>query len=333
MSYFFKIKILVYTLVTLIINYSYCMVENVKSKNVFSLTKIWDSKEVPEGDGATVRRAIGISSSEDMDPFLMMDHFNVKLPGGFPDHPHRGFETVTYMLQGKFYHEDFKGHKGEIGPGDVQWMTAGKGIMHSEIPASYTEYSNGIQLWINLNSKNKLCEPKYQEFTSDKIPKVDVENSKSSYIKVISGEYNGITGPVMSITSVHYYDIYLDKNDSIKIKVDKGKVNCFIYIHSGFEIKLLGKTVKKHQAAKVLKNSNDDEYLEITNDSKDSGLTGFVIMLGHPLEEPVSKYGPFVMNTKREIEQAFEDYQLGKNGFEGAHEWESKIKDLQNKKK
>ena len=122
-----------------------------------------------EGQGARVLRIIGNQYLKNLDPFLMLDLFKVRLPAGFPDHPHRGFETVTYMLEGSFYHEDFKGHKGKIGPGDIQWMTAGRGIVHSEIPASAEEYSLGFQLWINLKKENKMDPPAYQEFTSDKI--------------------------------------------------------------------------------------------------------------------------------------------------------------------
>ena len=116
-------------------------------------------KEQGEGDGARVNRIIGNRWIQNLDPFLMLDLFNVKLPAGFPDHPHRGFETVTYMLDGKIMHEDFKGHAGTIGPGDIQWMTAGKGVVHAEMPASFEEASVGFQLWINLNASNKFCEP------------------------------------------------------------------------------------------------------------------------------------------------------------------------------
>lgn len=119
------------------------------------------AKEQPEGVGAVVRRFIGVRQLDFLDPFLMLDLFKVALPAGFPDHPHRGFETVTYMLSGEISHEDFKGHKGVIGPGDIQWMTAGKGIVHSEIPMSFTEPAYGFQLWLNLDKKNKYCEPRY----------------------------------------------------------------------------------------------------------------------------------------------------------------------------
>lgn len=135
----------------------------------YSMSLIFKPSWVNEGKGAKVIRVIGNQYLRNLDPFLMLDYFKVRLPAGFPDHPHRGFETVTYMQQGNFHHEDFKGHKGTIGPGDLQWMTAGKGIVHSEVPASYEEDALGFQLWINLESKNKMIEPAYQEYTNDKI--------------------------------------------------------------------------------------------------------------------------------------------------------------------
>mmetsp|Transcript_37438 Transcript_37438/g.50817 ORF Transcript_37438/g.50817 Transcript_37438/m.50817 type:complete len:149 (-) Transcript_37438:599-1045(-) len=126
-----------------------------------NVTSFFTPGEQGEGDGAKVRRIIGGRNLKNLDPFLMLDLFNVTLPAGFPDHPHRGFETVTYMLSGEIAHEDFKGHKGMIGPGDIQWMTAGKGIVHAEMPASFEEASYGFQLWINLDAKNKFCQPAY----------------------------------------------------------------------------------------------------------------------------------------------------------------------------
>lgn len=301
------------------------MVDNEK----FIIKKIWKSKEVPEGDGGIVRRGIGISEGEDMDPFLLFDHAQMKLPTGFPDHPHRGFETVSYILKGTIIHEDFKGHKGKIGPGDVQWMTAGKGIVHSEMPGSFTEDSMGFQLWINLNKENKMCEPKYQEFTKEKIPKIQINNSES-YVKVISGEYNGVEGPVKSVTSVHYYDVFLNNNESSKIKVIKGKVNCFIYVYDGDAISVLGKRIKQFDCAKIIKDSDKEESLEFSVSSNQNA--SFLVMLGRPLEEPVVKYGPFVMNTEDEIVQAFEDYKSGKNGFENALKWKSKNHELKYQK-
>ena len=129
--------------------------------NLKQMTIAFEPREQGEGDGAKVRRVIGCRQLNNLDPFLMLDLFNVKLPAGFPDHPHRGFETVTYMLSGEVHHEDFTGNAGVIGPGDIQWMTAGKGIVHAEMPGSFDQSSLGFQLWINLEARNKFCEPQY----------------------------------------------------------------------------------------------------------------------------------------------------------------------------
>ena len=144
----------------------------------------------------------------------MLDLFNVKLPAGFPDHPHRGFETVTYMLSGKIMHEDFKGHRGEIGPGDIQWMTAGKGIVHAEMPSSFEEPAVGFQLWINLHAANKFCEPQYQEFLKDNIPLYkNPENGMQA--KVISGEVFGVKGPIVARTPTYFLDFIFDKAGTV----------------------------------------------------------------------------------------------------------------------
>ena len=135
--------------------------ESQSANTLKAISQTFTAAEQNEGVGARVRRFIGIQRLDTLDPFLMLDLFNVALPAGFPDHPHRGFETVTYMLSGEMSHEDFRGHKGVIGPGDIQWMTAGKGIVHSEIPMSFTEPAIGFQLWLNLDKKNKFNEPRY----------------------------------------------------------------------------------------------------------------------------------------------------------------------------
>ena len=158
---------------------------------------VFASKKYAEGDGATVNRIIGSKVMTNLDPFLMLDLFNVKLPAGFPDHPHRGFETVTYMIEGEICHEDFKGHKGTIGPGDLQWMTAGKGIVHAEMPTSFEQSSIGFQLWINLDAKNQFCVPNYQEFKSENIPKYK-DHEKT--VTVISGDVLGVSGPIVART-------------------------------------------------------------------------------------------------------------------------------------
>ena len=141
-----------------------------QTQQLKKIAQAFTAKEQGEGVGAKVRRFIGIERLDTLDPFLMLDLAKVKLPAAFPDHPHRGFETVSYTLEGNFSHEDFRGHKGTLSAGDVQWMTAGKGIVHSEIPMSFTEESRGFQLWINLDKKNKFNEPRYQEIKADQIP-------------------------------------------------------------------------------------------------------------------------------------------------------------------
>lgn len=159
----------------------------------------------------------------------MLDWFNVKLPAGFPDHPHRGFETVSYLMSGEFYHEDFKGHKGKLGPGDIQWMTAGQGIVHSEMPASFTEPAIGFQLWINLDSKNKFCKPRYQEFKSQMIPEY---KDTSFRAKVISGEVFGVKGPIEAKTPTYFLDFYMDKDKSYDHLIPAGW-NSMVIVHSG----------------------------------------------------------------------------------------------------
>jgi redox-sensitive bicupin YhaK (pirin superfamily) len=164
-----------------------------------------------------------------LDPFLMLDLFNVALPAGFPDHPHRGFETVTYMLRGEMSHEDFKGHAGVIGPGAIQWMTAGKGIVHSEIPTSFTVPAFGFQLWINLDRKNKMCEPRYQEFKAEEIPVYQDEGMRA---KVISGSILGVKGPIEAKVPTYFLDFYLSKDKEYDHPIPKGW-NSMVIVHNG----------------------------------------------------------------------------------------------------
>lgn len=293
-----------------------------------SISKIIDSIEKIEGKGAKVRRTIGTHSCPSLDPFLMMDHFFVKLPHGFPDHPHRGFETVTYMISGTILHEDFKGHKGKIGPGDIQWMTAGKGIVHAEIPGSESEESIGIQLWINLDNKNRMIDPIYQEYKNEEIPIVSTGKSR---VKIISGEYDNHIGPIKSITSVQYYDINLYENDEIKISLDSNKeLNIFIYNYGKESFYIQNKEVSSFKAVTLFKNKKEDkEKLVFYSKSyKNDEFSRFVIVIAHPLNQPVYQYGPFVMSNKQEVLQTIEEYQNEENGFEGAGSWNSEIKDM-----
>lgn len=282
--------------------------------------KIFTPRFQNEGVGARVMRIIGGEELGRLDPFLMLDYFFVKLPAGFPDHPHRGFETVTYMKTGKFYHEDFKGHRGVIGPGDIQWMTAGKGIVHSEMPASFDETSIGFQLWLNLEKKNKLIPAAYQEYTADKIPRVEKEGVVAH---VIAGEALGVKGPIVARTPAFYVDFDLAAGKCFEQLIPP-KWNSFCYVYEGDGV--FGADERKcvKDNAVLLKN---DENEKLVVKAGTAGLK-FILLAGLPLGEPIVQHGPFVMNEQSEIRQAMIDYSNSNNGFEGAQDWESEIQNL-----
>ncbi|KAK4752441.1 hypothetical protein SAY87_021239 [Trapa incisa] len=272
------------------------------------------AKQQRDGEGATVRRSIGRMELRNLDPFLMLDEFYVSPPAGFPDHPHRGFETVTYMLQGAFTHQDFAGHKGMIGPGDVQWMTAGRGIIHSEMPA--TEGINkGLQLWINLSSKDKMIEPRYQELLAEDIPMTE-ENGVT--VRVIAGKSMGICSPVYTRTPTMYLDFTLKPMARTHQPIPEDWT-AFVYVIDG-EGAFGGSSSTPAGAHNVLVLDRGDG-LSVWNNGTEP--LRFVLIAGQPLNEPVVQYGPFVMNSQVQIEQAIEDYQYAKNGFEMAKQWRS----------
>ncbi|CEH16673.1 PIRIN [Ceraceosorus bombacis] len=245
--------------------------------------------ETPEGAGAVVRRSIGTPALRNLSPFLMLDHFRIGEGAGFPDHPHRGMTTVTYMLSGQVQHEDFAGHAGTIGPGSLQWMTAGRGIVHAEMPLHRDPKTNakledpiGLQLWIDLPQEMKSSEPFYQESAAQAIPTalpradqpVETEG-KAWSIKVISGESHGVQSKVRT--------------------PDRG--HCWYF--------------------------DNGAWIEHAGDVQEEAR--FVIIAGEPLKQNVVQHGPFVMTSKADIYQAFQDYAGGKNGFERAPGWRSKI--------
>ncbi|KAG2296061.1 hypothetical protein Bca52824_042730 [Brassica carinata] len=274
-----------------------------------------------EGDGAVVRRGISRSEQKLLDPFLMLDEFSVSPPAGFPDHPHRGFETVTYVLEvnetssSSFY---FKGHKGTIYAGDVQWMTAGRGIIHSEMPEE--EVNKGLQLWINLSSKEKMIEPNYQELSNSDIPKAEQNGVQ---VKVIAGESMGIQSPVYTRTPTMFVDFTLDPGAQFHQNVPQSW-NAFAYVlESGEGGAVFGSSdsspVSSHNVV-VFGQGNDG--VSVWNKSSSKKLR-FVLIAGEPIGEPVVQYGPFVMNTQAEIDMTIEDYHYSKNGFEMAKYWKS----------
>ena len=263
---------------------------------------------VPTSDGAGVKltRVIGQRALPDLDPFLMLDEFGSEKGadyiGGFPDHPHRGFETVTYMLDGRMRHGDNKGHSGLLVSGSVQWMTAGRGLVHSEMPEQEDGLMRGFQLWINLPAKDKMCEPRYQEYAPERIPVAKPAAGVS--VKVIAGEVAGIKGPIGGVaTDPTYLDIALQKGATFSHRLPND-YNAFAYVFEGAS--MIGvKEVEKSQLAVL---SQGDGFT-VTADDQPARL---ILVAGKPLREPVAKYGPFVMNTPEEIHQAIADYQAGR---------------------
>ncbi|MBL7003502.1 MAG: pirin family protein [Gammaproteobacteria bacterium] len=268
---------------------------------------------IPTTDGAGVEltRVIGQANLDMLDPFIMLDAFRSNDPNeylaGFPSHPHRGFETVTYLLNGKMHHKDNAGNEGIIEPGGIQWMTAGKGIIHSEMPEQEEGLLEGFQLWINLPASHKMSEPKYQEFAQNKIP---VEHREGSEIKVIVGTTStGTTGPVIQpLTNPMYLDVKLNAETEFTETLENNH-NAFIY---GIE----GSVLVEDSDGKPL-SINKDELAILSLGKKVKAVasnTGarFLLLSANPINEPVARGGPFVMNTKEEITQAFNDYQRGR---------------------
>jgi redox-sensitive bicupin YhaK (pirin superfamily) len=240
-----------------------------------------------------------------LDPFLLLDEFGSDNPddyiAGFPPHPHRGFETITYMLNGKFRHKDTAGNEGYLTDGSVQWMTAGKGVVHSEMPEQTEGLVRGFQLWLNLPKEKKMIEPAYNDIPAHEIPTVSIPGGQ---IKIIAGTFSGITGPGRSHTGMLYYDILLDNGSDITVPIQNGW-NSFCYVYEGAIS--CGQPVSKGHLA-VLDREHIFRCTSIENNTR------FILVAGMPLNEPVARGGPFVMNTKGEILQAFEDYQAGRLG-------------------
>ncbi|KAD6453367.1 hypothetical protein E3N88_08072 [Mikania micrantha] len=279
------------------------------------VTKKVLAKSQSEGDGAVVRRSIGRPELKSLDPFLMLDEFSVSPPAGFPDHPHRGFETVTYMLEGAFTHQDFVGHKGTIRAGDVQWMTAGRGIIHSEMPAG-PGVQKGLQLWVNLSSKDKMVEPNYQELLSEDIKHVEKDGVK---VKIIAGESMGVKSSVYTRTPTMYLDFTLSPGAQMHQPFPESW-NSFVYVLEGEGV--FGSRDSSPISAHHVLVLGDGDGLSVWNNGSEP--LRFVLIGGLPINEPVVQYGPFVMNTKAEIEQALQDYHYSKNGFEMAKNWRSR---------
>jgi len=267
---------------------------------------------MPASDGAGVKltRVIGSPQLPDLDPFLMLDEFGTDTPedylAGFPEHPHRGFETVTYMLDGRMRHKDNHGNEGLLVPGSVQWMTAGRGLVHSEMPEQEAGRMRGFQLWVNLPAKDKMTAPSYQEFAPERIPVVQAAEGVS--VKVIAGVVDGVAGPIAQpATDPFYVDITLSPGATWRHALPDGH-NAFAYAFEG-AVRVGEGDDARPLASQELAVLGGGAQLIL-----EAGDTGarLILVAGRPLREPVARHGPFVMNTREELMQAFVDFEQGR---------------------
>ncbi|KAG5370210.1 Pirin [Yarrowia sp. C11] len=277
------------------------------------------AQERPEGIGATVRRAIGVRKARNFSPFVLFDHFNVPKTAGFPDHPHRGQETITYILQGKMAHEDFTGAQGALLPGDLQFMTAGRGVMHAEMPQE--DETQGIQLWVDLPEKLKDVEPRYRDLKAKDIPVGEREDGV--LVKVISGKALGVDSVKdLAYTPVWYLDYYTNKSlyggKKIVQDIPQG-FNALLYVLKG-SAEVEGEPIETNE---VVFFEPEGDMIEFTP-SVDSD-SQIIIVAGQILDQDIVQRGPFVSVNERDSYQAILDFKEGKNGFERAVGWSSEI--------
>lgn len=284
-------------------------------KNSRQIEHLYAGVDTQDGAGVKLTRVLTQQLQERLDPYLMLDNFKSHNPddyvAGFPNHPHRGFETITYMITGRMRHRDSAGNEGLLQNGGVQWMTAASGVIHSELPEQENGAMEGFQLWLNLPAKDKMNDPWYKDFQSDDLPKYSTEDGVD--VTVIAGQSYGIEGAVTrDITEPTYLDIHLPAgtNFSQAIPADH---NAFAFVYRG-TIEIAGETVPTKTMA-ILENNADTDGVTITADSSED--TKVILITGRPLGEPIVQYGPFVMNSQQEIMQAVTDFQSGKFG-EGA---------------
>ncbi|TVU06450.1 hypothetical protein EJB05_49667 [Eragrostis curvula] len=267
-------------------------------------------------DGFALWRSIGRPELPDLDPFLSFDEFEFSPPAGFPDHPHRGFESVTYMLEGGLSYHDFSGHKGTINKGDVQWMTAGRGVVHAEMPGG-EGVQRGISIWVNLSAKDKMVEPRYQEMASDVIPVAGKADGVS--VKVIAGDCLGTSSPLRPRTPAMCLDVTLQPGAALRQPVPRGWSAC-AYVLAG-EAVFAGSTAAAAAARTLVVFGGDGDCVEVRGGAGEGARV--LLVAARPHGEAVARDGPFVMNTAEEVEQAREDYRRRRNGFEMADGWTS----------
>lgn len=258
-----------------------------------------------EGAGVTVHRTLGTPARRHLDPFLMLDHFGSDQPeqyiAGFPDHPHRGFITLTYMLDGHMLHRDSMGNSGDLQAGGAQWMKAASGVIHSEMPQQDKGLMRGFQLWINLPAAEKMSAPEYREFASDAFP---VVREAGREIRVLSGEYHGARGPIVDAhTGLSYFDVRLDASAEFVCDL-AGELSIFAYLFEGDAAS--GETALPEHTLAIF---GDGDRVEFKAGERGARL---ILVSARPLHEPIVQYGPFVMNTREEIEQALADFRDGR---------------------
>lgn len=264
---------------------------------------------VSEGAGVTVHRTLGTPALKNLDPFLMLDHFGSDDPeqyiAGFPDHPHRGFVTLTYMLDGHMEHRDSMGNRGDLRAGGAQWMKAASGVIHSEMPKQSNGLMRGFQLWINLPAAEKMSAPAYQEFGPPAIPEVAGDSFR---VRVLAGEYSGDDATTRGViddphTDLRYLDVRLDPSSAFSLPLATA-LRGFIYVFEG-EAEIGSQLLPQHSLSVL----SAGDAVELS-----AGAAGarFILVAGKPIGETVVQYGPFVMNTRDEIEQAMRDYRDGR---------------------
>ena len=275
------------------------------------IDRIISGQAASDGAGVRLTRVIGGASLPDLDPFLLLDEFGTDRPedylAGFPDHPHRGFETVTYMLDGRMRHRDNHGNEGVLVPGSVQWMTAGRGLVHSEMPEQLEGRMRGFQLWVNLPASEKMCEPRYQEFPPASIPSVRVSDGVE--IKVIAGRVGEAQGPISQpATQPVYLDVSMAAGAAWEHELPEGH-NAFAYVFEGSVQVGADSVGARELATRQLGVLGGGRRLAVRAGASGARL---ILVAGRPLREPVARHGPFVMNTREELMQAFEDLRAGR---------------------
>ena len=273
-------------------------------------TEVLTAVETSDGAGVRLKRSIGTVALDHLDPFLLLDEFKSDSAddyiGGFPDHPHRGFETVTYMLAGRMEHRDHAGNHGELVAGSIQWMTAGRGIIHSEMPQQEDGLMWGFQLWVNLPAKDKMTRPRYQDIAPERVPEATTE---SGSVRVLAGTVHGVRGPIEGIvTDPLYLDVRIGEGGSFTEEMPDGHNGCVYVVEGDGRIGGTEDQPGPEAVAGTLCVLGDGDGVRI-----EAGGTGirFLLLGARPIGEPVARHGPFVMNTQEELRQAFLDLRNG----------------------